>query len=56
MLPKKQSPHTAEAPPVKTATEARAGRIVRGGAMARVVMISVAIAVVAMIVAFMLVR
>jgi len=46
----------AETAPVKTATEARGAHIVKGGAMRRIVIVSAALAAVAMLIAFFVVR
>jgi hypothetical protein len=47
-----QDKHTSEDPAVKRPTEARQGRIVRGGAVRRILMISLALVVVAFLVIY----
>ena len=56
MVQNKQSTRPPKGPPVRTATQARGARIVKGGAMVRIVIISVTLAAVAMVLAFMFVR
>jgi hypothetical protein len=43
-------------PPPKTATEARAGRVVRGGAIQRTLLVSVSLAILALLTVFLLMR
>jgi hypothetical protein len=49
------SDRTPEERTVSTPTEARGGRIVRGGAIRRILLVSIAFAVIALLLAFFLV-
>ena len=51
-----QKPKSPEDETVVTATEARAGRIVKGGSVLRVLVISVILAVVVLLVGYLILR